>query len=436
VEYDSAAIVASTRLLLERLTQQLSKKQRKKITAAGVIAQRSSLIACYKNTGQAITSMISWQDTRNAEWLTQQALDYQYLHALTGLRFNAHAGASKMRWLLENNAAVQAQAEKENLLFVPWGAWFLQQLLADKKNLVTDPILAARTGLTSYGELQWSPDLLQLFTIPEHSLPPIVASTYHYGELAFGEQLIPVRLLGGDQNFIPCAYGTALMKQSAFFNLGSGAFIQSYTATANKDALLSTAIAIEKNQPPAIITEGTINAAATALDWWQTQLPRPFSFAEIDQLLANTQTAPLFINTLAGTGSPWWLPQKPPVFINAEEKSNAEKTVAVIESILFAAKSNLNQILLLNNTIEQIIISGGLARLDNLCQKLADLTELIVVRYTDSEASARGAAFYLTQKKKYKPTQEPAMFTPQAQPLLTERFEQYSQAIKSLDTSS
>ena len=43
----------------------------------------------------------------------------------------------------------------------------------------------------------------------------------------------------------------------------------------------------------------------------------------------------------------------------------------------------------------KIQVSGGLSQLDSLCQKLADISGLIVFRPQQVEASARGAAFWL-----------------------------------------
>lgn len=47
--------------------------------------------------------------------------------------------------------------------------------------------------------------------------------------------------------------------------------------------------------------------------------------------------------------------------------------------------------------IDAIRISGGLAALDGLCQRLADLSGLPVLRCVEREATLRGVAFLLAQ---------------------------------------
>src|SRR5690606_32515283 len=72
------------------------------LEAAALITQRSSLLAWNKKTLRAISPVISWQDTRHHHWLQQKIARGEYdlaaLKKLTGLRLNAHYGASKMRW--------------------------------------------------------------------------------------------------------------------------------------------------------------------------------------------------------------------------------------------------------------------------------------------------------------------------------------------------
>ncbi|MEO0443114.1 MAG: FGGY family carbohydrate kinase [Pseudomonadota bacterium] len=405
VEYDPQAIIDSVFVLLERLSTQLKPKTMRKISAAGLVAQRSSIVACQKHSGTPITPMISWQDTRHAQWLNQQAFDIDHLQSKTGLRLNAHMGASKITWLLDNDAQVQHYLGNNNLVFVPWGG-FLAYHLCKGVRLVSDPVLAARTGLTAYGEAQWSDDLLRLFGIPQTCLPPIQPSASHYGELSLGAHKISLRLLGGDQNFIPYAYGEDHHRYAAFLNIGTGAFIQAVADNGCYSPLLKTSPAINGNNARITpVIEGTINGAASVLDWWQQQLPRPYTMGELGSLLETSTVVPIFINTLFGSGSPYWTRDKKPEFIASDNTShtNEEKTVAVLESIIFAITINFEHIKKINPRIQHIIISGGLSKIDSLCQRLADLSMHTVYRYKDSEASARGLVFYMKNIRQYQP---------------------------------
>jgi glycerol kinase len=69
------------------------------------------------------------------------------------------------------------------------------------------------------------------------------------------------------------------------------------------------------------------------------------------------------------------------------------KAVAVVESIVFLLQVNIERMQELGSPPQQLQVSGGLARLDGLCQRLADLSGLRVYRPAQCEATARGAAY-------------------------------------------
>lgn len=76
--------------------------------------------------------------------------------------------------------------------------------------------------------------------------------------------------------------------------------------------------------------------------------------------------------------------------------NTAAKLTAVIESIVFLLQVNLE---LMTETAgkpaQTLIVSGGLARLDGLCQRLADLGGTTVMRPEQTEATARGLAWLM-----------------------------------------
>ncbi len=63
---------------------------------------------------------------------------------------------------------------------------------------------------------------------------------------------------------------------------------------------------------------------------------------------------------------------------------------------MFLLEVNLEAMLALAHPPTEILVSGGLAVLDGLCQRLADLSRLPVYRPHAHEASARGVAYLLT----------------------------------------
>jgi glycerol kinase len=445
-EQDAAQILLSVQQVLQSVAQQLG-AQSADIQSAGLIVQRSSVVAWHRHTGSCLYPVLSWQDTRNSRWLDERITgQHDTLRALTGLRPNAHYGASKIRWLLDHVDAVQQALHDGVLCIAPLASFLHWQLVSSAVPAaaiepVVDGVLAARTLLTESGSLHWSSELLALFEIPEQILPVIKPTLADYGCVLVGDTQVPLRLLGGDQSFVALAYGNT-HAEAAFINVGTGAFIQrlcnANTVSYGKNApekLLCSALMVNANGSVIIAMEGTVNAAASALDWlWQqhaSTLDVHTLEATLQQTVSNSSSVPIFLNRITASGSPDWLPAGESSFSFAAPLPIL--AVAVLESIVFSLQRNLDVI---QDTLscEHVVISGGLSRLNGFCQRLANVSALSVLRSDDVEASARGAALQLIPEKMELHLQW-RHFYPQAQPLLAARYEAWSNAMHALSHS-
>ncbi len=368
------------------------------ITQATLIVQRSSIVAVDTESRKTLSPILSWQDTRNAAWLSQKiSSDLPYMRQKTGLYANAHYGASKIRWLLDNNAAVK-NAEKNNSLRITPLASFLCWQLTNSKSVAVDAVIASRTLLTEISALQWSPALLDFFAIPQNVLPVIYPSLYAYGNIAVGKCSVPLQLVGGDQSFFMLSHASQFDESAIFINAGTGAFVQQRMFAQDvPEKLLASPlfIAEEKNQS-IIVAEGTVNAAATALAWWWQQQGAVFSSGDWQTAEQESQRhanqMPVFINRITATGSPDWLPIGESYFTT--ESPNALKALAVLESIVFALQRNIDCLCMVKPS-SAIVLSGGLSQIPVFCQRIADLSGVTVFRDMDVEACARGAAAQL-----------------------------------------
>jgi glycerol kinase len=100
--------------------------------------------------------------------------------------------------------------------------------------------------------------------------------------------------------------------------------------------------------------------------------------------------------------------------------------VAVIESIVFLLQANLETMARLG-PVTDVTVSGGLSRLDGLCQRLADLSGLPVSRPADHEATARGLMYLLNGAR---PPVAQTRFPPQRRPELIERYRVWRRALE------
>jgi len=429
-EQDAGLLEQSLKSCLQQL-EQLVREKNLLILSAALITQRSSLLAWDQETRQALTPIISWQDTRNSDWLQQRIhsgdFNLQALKQQTGLRLNAHYGASKMRWLLDHDPAVQRAARQQRLLFLPLAAYAIHLLTANSQPVV-DAVSASRTFLTELGSTDWSPHLCSLFQIDHHLLPPIVNTRHAFGHLTLAGQHIPLEVVGGDQSFIPFAYGNHELHQSLLINAGTGAFIQTALSPNETPTGLLCSLSAIDTQQSLTVAEGTVNACASALDWLWEQEHKSLSIEEMEQALLTVSMPPVFHHRITALGSPYWLPAGESFF--SAPATLPEKAVAVIESIVFLLAINIDLLQQVKPGLQHILISGGMAQSNGFCQKLANVSRMIVIRHRDHEASAQGAVFYLARCSDHRPDQEPDLFHSQYDAGLLARYQSFYEPLR------
>jgi glycerol kinase len=438
IEQDGEEIRASVTAVLHQLLQETglfpsttttpplkNQKPGFSIKQAGVATQRSSVIAWDRQTGRPLSPVLSWQDRRAHAWLTQFDSQAAAIKERNGLPLSPHYGASKLRWLLDNVTEVKEAAQNGRLAFGPLASYVLFHLLDDQP-MLADHANAARTQLWQLDSRNWDPWLLILFGVPVGPLPRCVPIRYEYGRIARTD--IPVTAVNGDQNAAVYALGHP-QPGTAIINLGTGAFILVPIGDRllRHDTLL-TGLTDSDAHSNDYTLEGTVNGAGAALSWAADQLGLGPVRDHLDNWLAATPEPPLFINSIGGLGSPFWRAGPDPHWQG--EGGPMAKMAGVAESILFLLYANMETMLAAGVTIEQLRLSGGLARSDALCQRLADLTQRPVVRPAETEATARGAAWLAAGQPDYWPeAASGTTFAPQPNLALQTRYHHFLRAL-------
>lgn len=389
-EQNANEILQSIQTLLDSLPTKLSHN----IRCCGLCTQRSTIVAWHKTSGKTLSSAISWRDTRSQPLVDKLAPFADNIRKISGLPLSAHYSAGKIHWLLQNNTRVKQAYDENQLCISPLASYLLFHLLKEK-NLIIDHSNAQRCQLFDSQSLNWSDTLLDLFQIEKKILPQCAPVIHPYGTLKLNN--IPLTTVCGDQNALLYAY-PPLLKNNTLINIGTGAFILSASAERqNTHKKLVHTIASSNNQAVHYITEGTVNGAGTTLDWAQDNTPCENLFNLLPAWLKQIKSPPVFINSISHLGSPWWCDAGKPGFIGKTRHNQAEQYVAIIESILFLIFKNIQH---LATPPKIILISGGLSQLDTLCQKLADLSQTEVQRFSHTEATARGCAWLANQTLK------------------------------------
>jgi glycerol kinase len=399
-----------------------------RVRHAGLATQRSSVLAWTRDRGVALSPVLSWQDRRAAAALQALQQHGEHIRRATGLRLSAHYGASKLQWLLANQAGVATAMTQENLVMGPLASYLLRHLLAGAPMLV-DAANASRTLLWNLESRDWDNTLLKLFGIPRQVLPECLPILHDYGVTASGG--IPLQAVSGDQTAALYARGMPPEK-TIIVNIGTGAFVLLPIAHPGScpDGLLA-GLSRSNATSCDYYAEGTVNGAAAALEWaaqryrlhdWQEQL---------SVWLNQVEVPPVFLNSVGGLGAPWWRPGPEPRFLT-EPETPAAAMVAVVESILFLVQANIDLLRKMEPAVEAIRISGGLARLDGLCQKLADLSGLVVQRPEETEATASGIAWLAAGcPVGWSQAGEAHTFMPKKDVNLQARYQRFITALKS-----
>ncbi len=429
VEHDAAEMLLSLRTVIADVIAQLG-ADAQRIRAAGLACQRSSFVCWRRDDGRALTPVISWQDTRAADLLVPLAAQADTIQHRSGLFLSAHYGASKMRWCLDHLPEVQHAQQQHQLICGPLAS-FLAHHLCRERPLSADPANAARTLLWNLDTQDWDPQLCALFDIDPALLPPCGHSHHRWGLLQIDALEIPLTIVTGDQSAALFANGLP-EANAAYVNVGTGAFIQWPSQQRPQATRQLCSLVYTEHGFAQYVLEGTVNGAATTLNWLAAQHHTSTDTFQLDTWLRDIQTPPLMINSVAGLGSPWWRSDLTPCFIGAADDLPSQ-AVAVIESIIFMLQTNLEWMCRAGANIDTLYLSGGLSQLDGLCQKLADLSRLPVKRVQHSEATARGLAFLLAGRPLHFDNQPVQGFEPHPNNLLEKRYQQWQQQMPPLD---
>ncbi len=397
------------------------------LVAVGLATQRSSLVCWDRTNSEALSPVISWQDRRASQWLDALALDPAEIRARTGLLVSPHYGASKMRWCLDHLPRVADARLRGSLVIGPLAS-FLTHRLVQERPIVVDPANASRTLLWNVRTSNWDARLCDLFGVPIEVLPRCVPTRFSFGTLVAGGVSLPFEVLNGDQSAAAFADGLP-RTDTLYVNIGTGAFVQRpIDGVVPELPRLLHSVVLRDGSHELSVIEGTINGAGSAIEATCRELGLVDVERQLDSFLSSSIAPPLFLNGVSGLGAPFWSPRFRSRFVG--EGSPREQIVAVVESIAFLIRTILEEMATELAPPARIRVSGGLARVNGLCQRVADLTSFRVERSPGHEGTARGLARLLAHgfAHGFEHERDAALdeFEPRANPVLLERFHRWT----------
>jgi glycerol kinase len=377
------------------------------LRAIGITNQRETTVVWDRRSGLPVHNAVVWQSRQSAgicESLKAEGLEPLFRER-TGLVIDAYLSATKIRWILDRDPRLQAQAESGELCFGTIDSWLLWKLTggrADRGALHrTDPTNASRTLLYDIHERCWDPELCALLDIPAPMLPEVRPSSGVFGETDHLEGIpagVPVAGIAGDQQ--AALYGQGCWEPGQAKNTyGTGCFLlmnMGLRHPVSHHGLLTT-ICCDAQGAPAYALEGSIFIAGAALQWLRDELRIIDDPAETDALAnALPDNAGVYlVPAFAGLGAPYWDMDARGALLGLTRGSGrAHLARAALEAIAYQTR-DIVEAMNLDSDIEltELRVDGGASRSDFLLQFQADMLGVTVDRPKLVETTAAGSAY-------------------------------------------
>ncbi|MBS7539145.1 FGGY family carbohydrate kinase [Ancylobacter lacus] len=349
VEHDPEELLGNIRAVLDAAGP---------VDAIALANQGESCLAWDALTGEALSPVIVWQDSRTAAALAGlgEAAEARS-RAISGLPLDAYFSASKLGWLLDNVPAVAAARARGRLRLGTTDAFFLDRLAGVFR---TDRATASRTGLLDLDSGEWSAELCALHRVPAAALPEIAPVDAGFGAL----DGVPIRVSIVDQQ--AALYGHGCQRRGeAKITFGTGAFLLAVTGTRRPSGagLLPTIAWHRRGEAPVFAVEGGVYDAGAALEWAR-RIGLFADPAELDHFDGPSALSRglVFVPALSGLAAPHWDRRAAPLFIGMDAATGRlDMARAVLEGIalltvgLIEAAAGIGP-------IDRLSIDGGLSQ--------------------------------------------------------------------------
>jgi glycerol kinase len=373
------------------------------LVAIGITNQRETVVLWDSKTLKAPRKAIVWQDRRTSDLvagLKAQGLEGK-IQSISGLILDPYFSSSKLLWLSQNEETIWAAVVSGQVKIGTVDSYLVARLTAGKSH-ITDASNASRTQLMDIQTGNWSTELLEIFRVPAAALPKIVPS---YGALAttdpasFLNLELPITGIAGDQQ-------AALFGQTAFevgeskCTYGTGAFMLTNTGSTivqSKNNLLTTIAWQEPNGSITYALEGSVFVAGAAVQWLRDGLGLMESASEIEALALQVPDSAgvVFVPALTGLGAPHWDSEAKGTILGITRGTTKNHLArATLDAIAFQVRDLVTAISA-DTKIKPtgLRVDGGAARNNLLMQLQANCLGVPVIRGTDLESTALGAAF-------------------------------------------
>ena len=370
------------------------------IAGIGITNQRETTIVWEKATGKPIYNAIVWQCRRTADICAEIEKKgvSDYIRSPTGLKLDAYFSATKIKWILDNVEGAREKAERGELLFGTVDTWLLWKLTEGAVH-VTDRTNASRTMLYNINTLQWDEELCRIFDVPMNMLPEVRSSSEVYGYVRMMGAHVPISGIAGDQQ--AALFGQGCVHEGDLkITYGTGCFLLAHTGCKpvfSQYGLVTTVAATVKDRPVEYALEGSVFTGGAVIQWLRDELrliqdsPDSEYFAKKVSDNGGVYIVPAF----TGLGAPYWDMNARGVITGITRGANRDHIIrAALEAIAYQSEDVIRAMCAdMGEKIASLKVDGGASANNFLMQFQSDISDVTVVRPSQKEATAAGAAY-------------------------------------------
>ena len=368
------------------------------IVSIGITNQRETTVIWDKTTGLPVYHAIVWQSRQTSSIVQKFKEDglEPLIKEKTGLLLDPYFSASKIKWIRDN---VKGVKDNPNLLFGTIDTWLLWKMTNGAVH-ATDVTNASRTLLFNIHTLDWDEELLKIFDVPRSMLPEIKETSCHFGDIDprhFFNNSCPITCLVGDQQ--GALFGESCFNKGDIKNTyGTGGFMLINTGDKeiiSKNGLLST-VAWKIKGEVKYALEGSIFVSGSLIQWMRDGLQLFKSAGDTEAIAREVEDSNgvIIVPAFTGLGAPYWNDKCQGTIFGLTRGTDKRHLVrAALEAQAYQSKDLLEVMQEdIQGKVESLKVDGGATANKYLLQFQADILGIPVLRPTNPESTALGAA--------------------------------------------
>jgi len=400
VEHDAEEIWRNTLACIRQIVE-ADRAQASQIACLSITNQRETVVVFDRRTGRPLYPAIVWQCRRGQDICRQWQLDGAdaLVRRKTGLKIDPYFSASKLAWLMRNQASVADRLRSGEALIGTIDTYLVYRLTGGRV-FATDHTNASRTMLFDIHELAWDQELCTLAGVPRTALPEVHDSTGSYGETDAGgafDRQVPIQGVMGDSQAALFAHRCfAPGDGKATIGTGSSVLLNCGTKAVDGGDGVVTTIAWTHRGQAVYCLEGIINYSAATLTWLKDRLGLIQSLDECEPAAQSVEDngGVYLVPAFAGLGAPYWSATARAGLVGMTAFTTRAHVIrAALESIAYQLDDVLTMMRRQGGVeLQQLHVDGGGTANRFLMQFIADLTGVRLRAAAAADCSPLGAA--------------------------------------------